>query len=593
MNKSPLAFWPFAGKALACLVFGFIASRRLMEQAFGLIVFSVFIFAFPVALSGAYSSTVNQVRRLSYFKESGWAHSILSRRFFSTFLWLIVSLLTSFFLLLQFSTYSTLEWLALAISIPVFWVTYFLSHRFLFSELKKPYVIMNFTIGWARWICPIVMTALYLGLAWIVGNTQSYGSLTEALAARRVGMIEGGGSAVVEVVLRLITFADGSKAYLASRFKEHGQLIPFVLMAVGAFVVFFNATATFSCIAIGSTEYRRVFGPLTEVDVPPPLRRGRIALISALVTFVTLVVYLPLFAEVEDAMRKHPEVIATIKTMERKVEQIDKDYYNPGTIERIQTAKAVLLGRIDVSKATLDGQVNRAFTLMEGNVDGYLDWYYSLSAEYMRLGKLLLGDIEGYMEAKLSEYLQKGDPSGEIERGIKATLSTHQAAMDDFQLTVKGILDSNRISADGAKLSVMSYVSLNDMLSMPIHADLVSLNTRVAGGAAAAGVAGVVTGKIVSKVVFKAAAKAVAKAAAAKVGGTATGAVIGAAIGGVVPFAGPIIGGVIGGVIGGIATDAALLKLDEAINRKDFRMEILASIQQAQAEFKAKLWPEH
>ncbi len=200
MNKSPLAFWPFAGKALACLVIGFIASRRLTEQAFGLIVFSVFIFAVPVALSGAYSSTVNQVRRLSHFKEEGWAHSFLSRRLLSTLAWLIFALLTSFFLLLQFSTYSTLEWLALVISIPVFWATYFLSHRFLFSELKKPYVITNFSVGWARWICPIVMTALYLGMIWIVGNTQSYGSLTEAVAARRADMIEGGGSAVVEVV---------------------------------------------------------------------------------------------------------------------------------------------------------------------------------------------------------------------------------------------------------------------------------------------------------------------------------------------------------------------------------------------------------
>ncbi len=397
----------------------------------------------------------------------------------------------------------------------------------------------------------------------------------------------------MEVALRLITFADGSKSYITSQFKEYGQLIPFLLTAGGAFVVFFNATATFSCIAIGSAEYRRVFGPLTEVDVPPPVRRGRIALISALVTFITLVVYLPLFAEVEDAMRKHPEVIATIKTMERKVEQIDKDYYNPGTIEKIQTAKAVLLGRIDVSKATLDGQVSRAFTLMEGNVDGYLNWYYSLSAEYMRLGKLLLGEIEGYMEAKLSEYLQKGNPSDEIERGIKAALSTHQAATDDFQLTVKGILDSNRISTDGAKLSVMSYISLNDMLLMPVHTDFVSLNTRVASGAAAAGIAGVVTGKIVSKIVFKAAAKAVAKAAAAKVGGTATGAAIGLGIGSVVPGFGTVIGGVIGGMIGAVATDAVMLKLDEAISREDFRKEILASIRQAQVEFKSKLWPEH
>ena len=74
MDKSPLAFAPFAAKALAWMVFGFIASRRISEQPTWLIVLSVFIFAAPVAMSGAYSSAVNQVQRLSYFKEGGWAY---------------------------------------------------------------------------------------------------------------------------------------------------------------------------------------------------------------------------------------------------------------------------------------------------------------------------------------------------------------------------------------------------------------------------------------------------------------------------------------------------------------------------------------
>ncbi len=440
MDKSPLAFGPFAGKALAWLAVGYLASWRLAEQPFGLIVFSVFLFAVPVALAGAYSSTVNQVRTLSHFKEGGWAHRIVSRRLLGALLWLIWALLTAFFMLLQFSTYSGLEWLALVIAVPVFWVAYSLSYRFLFSEAKRPYVVTSFAVAWARWLCPLALLVIYLGLVCAVGNAQSYGSLAEALAARRVGMIEGGGSALVEVALRLITFADGSKAYLASQFKAYGQNIPLVLMAGGAFVVFFNATATFSCFAIRAREYRRLFGPLTDVDVPPLLRGGRVALISALVTFVTLFIYLPLFGQVEEAIRRHPEAIAVIKTVERKVEQIDKDYFNPGTIEKIQTAKAVLLGKINVSKATLEGQVDRAFALMEGNVDGYLDWYYSLPAEYMRLAKLLMGQIEGYMEETLSEYLGKGDPSGEIERGIKGALATQQGAMDEYQRTVKGIL---------------------------------------------------------------------------------------------------------------------------------------------------------
>lgn len=592
MNKSYLPFAPFAAKALAWMLFGFIASRRISEQPFGLIVLSVLILAVPVVLSGAYSSAVNQVQRLSYFKEGGWAYRFLSRRFFATLIWLIWAMPTSFFLLLQFSTYSGLEWLALAITIPVFWFTYSVCYRILFAELKKPYTVTNSVIAWARWACSLAMLAISIALAWIFGSAESYGTLTEALVAKRVGMIEGSGSALVDAALRLLTFSDGAKVYFASRFKDYARIIPSIVLAISVFAVFFNAAATFSCFAIESKEYRRIFGPLTTEDVPPPLSRGRIALISAAFTFVTLFIYLPFFGHVEDAMRRHPEVIATVKVVERIVEQIDKDYYNPGTIEKIQTARAVLLGKLNVSKATLDGQVNRAFALMEGNVDGYLDWYYSLSAEYMRLANLLIGEIEGYMEAELSEHLQKGDPSGEIERAVKAALSTHEAAVDEYQLAVKGILDSNRISADGNTPIIASYLSLDGMLAMPVHADLVALNTRAAGSTVAAGIVGAVTGKFASKMIFKTAVKAVAKAATTKAVGTAAGTGIGLAVGSVVPVVGTVVGGAIGAVIGGVATDAVLLRLEEAINRDDFKKEILASIREAQVEFRSKLFPQ-
>ncbi len=162
--------------------------------------------------------------------------------------------------------------------------------------------------------------------------------------------------------------------------------------------------------------------------------------------------------------------------------------------------------------------------------------------------------------------------------------------MDEFQLAVKGILDSNRISTDGNTPAVSSYISLNDMMAMPIHADLVALDTRAAGSTVAAGIVGVVTGKIASKIIFKTAVKAVAKAATAKAVGTAAGAGIGFAIGSVVPVVGTVIGGLIGGVVGGVAMDAGLLKLEEAISREDFKKEILASIRHAQEEFKSKLF---
>jgi hypothetical protein len=47
------------------------------------------------------------------------------------------------------------------------------------------------------------------------------------------------------------------------------------------------------------------------------------------------------------------------------------------------------------------------FPRMERNVDNYLNWYYSITGEYVRLGNLVAGNIEDHMKGKLNEYLTK------------------------------------------------------------------------------------------------------------------------------------------------------------------------------------------
>ena len=57
-----------------------------------------------------------------------------------------------------------------------------------------------------------------------------------------------------------------------------------------------------------------------------------------------------------------------------------------------------------------------------------------------------------------------------------------------------------------------------------------------------------------------------------------------------VPFLGTAVGAVIGGVISGAIVDGALLKLEEAISRDDFKREILEAIREARADFKLRLF---
>lgn len=588
-SVSPIGFRAFSAMAIVWIAGAYFAGQQVASLPFGFVVISVFIFAVPIALSGAYSSAVNQARAMSYYATSGWVYKTLSGRLIRSIFWVLWALTSSFVMLLQFSRYSGLEWLTLCLVIPAFWLVHSKSRQLLSHELRKRYVITSFTIIWTRRLCPVLMLVVYAVLIWSFTEIQSYASLSEALAAKKVGIPNNVGSTVVQAALLLITFMDGTKAYLVGHLKQFNEHLPLLLTIVSGYIVFFNACATFACFVMPPHEYRRIFGPISDDDVPPPLTKSRIAVASAVITFVALFVYLPLFAQLETGIHHHPIVIETIKKFELNVEKIDEAFYNPGTIQKIELAKAIALGKVNVSRATLEGQVDRAFDRMEQNVDSYLDWYYSLSGEYVRLAKLMTGEIEGYMETKLSEKLQQGEAFKDVSDSIKTALARYKNVTDEYRQTANEILDTNRLAVPASGATIVKKVSLNDILAFPTHLDVVAFNNRVAGGAVAAGVSAAVTAKIVGKGAFKAAAKALSKAAISKAAGVVGGAGIGAAIGSVIPFFGTVIGGVIGGAVGGVIVDGALLKLEEAISRSEFKKEIIAAIQEVRVTFKSKV----
>jgi len=390
----------------------------------------------------------------------------------------------------------------------------------------------------------------------------------------------------VQIALRISTFADGFKSYAVGHFSYFGSHLPLLITALGNYVVFFNVCTTLSCFSISTHEMRRIIGPLSDEDVPPTIHKVRTFIASAVVTIVTLFIYLPIFAGIEAWVKGHPEVLEEIGVLEKRVENIDGAIYAPGTIAKIELAKAVALGKLNVSRATMEGQVDRAFDRMEQNVDGYLDWYYSLTAEYIRLAKLLSGEIEDYMAQKLSEHIQKGDAYQMLADSLATAASTNKAAMDEYRVSTEAILRANRLGDEIKQTVVVKTMSMKE----PVHLDVISPTARASGVAIGAGIGAAVTAKVVSKGIFKAAAKAVAKMAASKVAGAGGGAVIGGVIGSVIPGAGTVVGGVIGGVIGGVLVDATLLKLEESISREKFKQEIVTTIRNAKVEFKNKLF---
>jgi hypothetical protein len=581
--------------AIAWLATAYGASFFVPKMPLWFFVVATLLTALPIVLAGVYTSTIAQLRTIAILTPGRTLHGVLSGRVFRSVLWTLWGFASAVLMILNFSTNTWLEWVALGLAIPVFWVALRLLIPAIAWQIRHGYLVMGFSIAMARWICAAITVALYGLLIWIGGGIESHGSLAEALAAKRATLPEQTGNSIVQVGLQLITLKDGAGGHYAALLDHH---LAMALSILNSAALYFGWAASLACFAIRPVEYRRVFGPLSDSPDLPPVSNRRIAAAAAIFTFVALFIFVPTMTKVEELVKSH-QVPELIKQAERKLERIDGDYFEPGTIEQLEAARARAFASISASLDLLEAQVDRGFDRMELSVDAYLDWYYSLPAEYMRIAKLLTGGIERYMAEELEKRLKQKEAFAVIDEAINKTLASHGQAIAQLERETREILDANRVSPAHSAGAVVRDVTLADVLALPAHVEAVALKQRLTGSVIAAGTAGVVaaavTKKVIGKGMFKAAAQALGKLAASKAASTLTGMGIGAVAGTIVPgvgnAVGAVVGGAIGAVVGGVIVDAGLLKLEEAISREKFKQEILSAIRETRDEFKKKLFP--
>ena len=601
-------FLAFTLKSLLWGVFTYYLARGFAAHGFWIVVLGVFLLSVPISLCGVYTSTIRQIRRLSLFARRGRIYRLFSGRVLKVILWSCWALASAFFMLIQFHTYTTLEWVVFFLVIPVFWILFTLI-RHIFGRELRPYLTTGMALTFSRALCPAVMLVLYFVLLRNFGETTSYPSLQAAVDAHKAAVADMTGSAVVSEVSQYLAFYDGVKAYVLGHLDLRHSLTALLIFAAGGFVVFYNACAMLSCFLIPGREFRRLVLPLSDSDIPETAPLSRVTWAVAITTFLVFFIYLPLFAGIEEFMRQRPELAAARQSAESAVipraEQIGDALFEEGTLEQLQQAGAEALQRAEVTLARLEGQGDRLFDLMAANVDPFLDWYYSLAGEYTRIATLLVSETEAYLEKKLEASLQQGEALNALQREIQATLSEYLGAVEAYKQAAAKIMEERRIAGDGAPYTVVKRVSLEEVLAPAMHHDTIALQYRLLSGGGTGAVAGTVTavvvtkvlGKIAGKSVLKVAAKALLKVVTSKTvgaaGGAGAGAAIGAAAGSVVPgvgtAAGAVAGGLIGGIAVGVSVDKLLIELEEAMNREGFKKEILDAIEEARAEFKAGL----
>ena len=605
LRTASLRHLPFLAMATMWLsaVYAVSHGRTMEVSTVGL---GMLLLGVPMCLAGICAGTLRRHRWLSaLFRQKGRLYLLLSGRWLSVPLWTIWGLGISFLLLLQFHVYEPVEWAVAAATIPLFTILFACSNRRLLKAGVHSDMAVTGALVVSRWTCPAVLLGLQMAAMVWWGDLPQHVSIEAAVAAHTPEAADRSGSALVREALHWAGYLDGLKAYALTHLGPTDALGAGLLMvlALGNYALLYFTCLALSCFRIPRAGFVRArLAPRSTEDV---------FIVAAVTAFLIPFIYFPVLAQLESIVsqseptRVRAKVQATITPVVRLVvEQIDDDYYLEGTRELIAKARSEAASPVGAAAERLRREVEATFERLESEgVDEYLDWYYSLTAEWGRLVKLLTGGVER-LENHLAEKVRETFEQEKWYPGIDTAFERLMAADDEarraYEQKVRDILKRNRVGPQrlqDAEVDVASVTSLEDILQPSFHQDFIPSAHRfleAGSGGAAVGVglgtviAKKVKTKILAKLVLKVAAKAPLKVVTSKLGSAAVSAATGAAVGSAVPGLGTAAGFTGGAIVGlgtGIAIDGALLNLEEALSRDDFRREIVTAIREARREF--------
>ncbi len=495
------------------------------------------------------------------------------------------------------------DWLMLALAPGVYFACLLVVKGRVDRELKKPFHRTAVSLCLAVWPASFVLLLSFGALQWASGGVPQYASLRDAIAAGKAGSAMLGSSAIAAALAQAAGMWTGLQAYLlgvASGWGSQAALGALATALLLRWTFYFTVCWFVASFMVPRREYARVLAPLVATDVPPPISRVRLAVASAVAMAMFVGIYPIVVLKAESILHARPGIQAALEKTEVLLEKIDDYYVAEGTLEEIGEAAIEILRREGKTIPALKTELDAGFDLMKGNVDAYLDWYYSVFGEWGRIGHLLVGNAEEYLARRLEEKLAEGAPFARLDGALKAALDSDAAALNEFRQIAEAIIARNRVEPGSWRnVNVVTKAQLDDVLSLPMQRPVISFRERLGAGLAAGGVAGAVGGVVSSKVVAKLTAKGTVKVAAKalmevagergfSVGAAGAGAAAGAIAGSAVPLVGTAAGAVIGGAIAGLAaslgTDYLMLKLEERISRETQKAEILTAIEEKRLE---------
>lgn len=433
----------------------------------------------------------------------------------------------------------------------------------------------------------------------LVQPAETFESASEAFLS--VGQpFENSPSKLASEAGTISALVDGLTVYGMSRAAEATPGISVILRIVLVVSALGGLVSLLSLCSLELPELKRVFLPL-ETDAPSPVVAspgpGRtVARRNVVMTIVLPAILVAAFLVADAAVVKAAETeeyTAAQRFVRDQVDLavyvLDGTYYEYKAVQEVlQEAQAESTALTEEAEAVLVPLVNASYDARLANVDAYLDWYYSLPADYERLVNMITGSVEDYVQEQFVEQIEAGVDDSELE----GQLQMYWDKAEELEENLMARLADCEIAGVPEWLPVTKDEVEADFFldSLEPSQQFVSAGERFLASAGTGALAGAGTGvaakKLVSKAVEKPFFKAVVSEITKKLSSKAAGAAVGGAVGSLAGPAGTVLGAVVGGAAS-IGVDYGLLKLDEALNRETYREEVVQTIEDARAEMLA------
>lgn len=631
----PFCWWHYAIKAVAVVALLFLFSR-VAAWAPGWCIAVVWAACSVLLAAGiTYHAVVKKTINQAALHAGGMLGRINGGRTFRLIVAFIVSAAGVAGLLVASVGWDAWQWSLAVAAVPLFLLVHMLVDKVVGKEAAS---LFRASLGARASACitGVLLFAASFAL-FAVQPTPEVTSATEAFLSAENPFTSSPSTIMSEAGLA-VSYADALSTYGLSRLGElnaFGRYCAQTLLLVSSI---FGLAGLLGTCALDLHELKRVFLPLEKIgseretvactsrNAGAPrfvlLKAPVVAAVAApLILVGAFVASDSVLAQMKAADELTPAENLVREAFGTTAYVLDGKYYDQQQVQTLMEETAVKTAALsEDARNDLVPRVNAVFDARVANVDSYLDWYYSLGADYERLGNLITGTIESFVADQLTESLEAGVDDSEFVSTLQSYVDQAAAINAEYE---EGLANSELIGIPEWLLTSTEAITA-DFLSGPIEptqrlldaGERFGISATVGGvGGVAAGVATskavggaaekaagkqaakaaekAVTKNIGSKIVEKAAGKAFFKAIVSRIGSMIGSRGVGAAVGGAAgTLVGPGVGtavGIAAGAAIGVGVDCGLLMLDEAQNRESYKAEIIEAIEEERAEALAQI----